>query len=249
MTARAARARRIAIGIALAAWLASPAHAQPAAAPIPPVPPSDDGDGPVRLSLPTEADRTAWLRPGFRLGLGILYGALRGPRTALDTSARGLEIRPGIRFDRDWSIYVSLQYAALDSGARFAASIAPTWHLTPNIAASVGLGYAGLAGFSTFENGSFEPINSPSGQSYTLPDTETLLQDCSGVGVTGVGRIEFGYVLGPRTRTHLAIEAIAQRTGCEQDMGMVNELTGEALVVRQWWNHVGASVLWGIEWR
>ena len=47
--------------------------------------PKDDDDDPEpKLSLPTEADRAAWTRPGFRLQLGGGYGQLVGLRGAPD---------------------------------------------------------------------------------------------------------------------------------------------------------------------
>ncbi|HEY6179041.1 MAG TPA: hypothetical protein VIX73_31525, partial [Kofleriaceae bacterium] len=87
----AAHARTVLSGVALA-MLATSAHADdPAAstastapttnaAPIAPAASTTsttaDDDGEPRLSLPTQADRTAWQTSGFRLGLGLVYGRL-----------------------------------------------------------------------------------------------------------------------------------------------------------------------------
>ena len=43
-----------------------------------PVAPGKDDEGPPRFSLPTQSDRDAWLRGGFRLSLGLTYGRLAG---------------------------------------------------------------------------------------------------------------------------------------------------------------------------
>jgi len=211
---------------------------------------SDRGDGPVRLSLASEADRVAWLRSGFRLGLGLSYGTLNGHGAVPDFTTRGVSIRPGIRLDPQWSIYLALQYAALTGGvARFASTVEPTWHLTPHLAAAVGLGYAGIAGYSRFDMMPLQPAVGTLGQSYTFPDAKMPLPHCTGVGLTALARLELGYVLGPRTRTHIAAEAFEQWTGCEDASGTIDVFSGKELVRRQWWAHTGASVSWGIEWR
>ncbi|HZJ66519.1 MAG TPA: hypothetical protein VFD36_23590 [Kofleriaceae bacterium] len=214
----------------------------------------DDGDGAVRLSLPTEEDRAAWRRSGFRLALGIVYGELHGARQIPDLTLKGVAIRPGIRIDPEWSIYLPLQYATTSlGGARFAAAVEPTWHIAPSIALGLGVGYAGLIGVSTYNP--FAPPSGPEldvdiqGQSYTFPEGVKPVRSCDGVGITAAARLEAGYVLGPRSRTHVALEALAQRTGCEEGGGGSNAFTGTDNMFRQWWVHRGMSLSWSIEWR
>src|SRR5258706_14355463 len=123
----------LALGLALAS-ASQPARGQAAtAAPI-----AKDEDGEPRLSLPTESDREAWLRSGFRLALGLTYGSLRGLDGAPSGRLLGPTIRFGIRLDRDWSILASFQYASASaagglSGLRFAGTIDPTWHATRHL--------------------------------------------------------------------------------------------------------------------
>jgi hypothetical protein len=214
----------------------------------------DDGDGAVRLSLPTEEDRAAWRRSGFRLALGIVYGELRGARQVPDLTLKGVAIRPGIRIDPQWSVYLPLHYATTSlGGGRFAAAVEPTWHIAPSLALGFGVGYAGLIGISPYDP--FMPPAGPEndvdfeGQSYTFPEGVKPLAACDGVGITGSARLEAGYVLGPRTRTHLALELIAQRTGCEESTFGRDSFTGAEHVYRQWWVHRGMSLSWSIEWR
>jgi hypothetical protein len=212
-----------------------------------------DDDGVVRLSLPTEEDRTAWQRSGFRLALGALYGRLRGSGEVPDLTLTGVVIRPGIRIDPQWSIYVPLQYAVTDHrGARFAAAVEPTWHATPGIALGFGVGYAGLVGINTygdvFGSGPEDDLGML-GQPYTFPDAKTPLSECTGVGITALARVELGYVLGRRSRTHIALEALGQWTGCEESTFRRDSFTGVEYVFRQWWGHAGMSLSWGIEWR
>jgi hypothetical protein len=250
---------------------ATPAPAPTTSAPATPAPPSGDattnsaplttqvaikpdGDGAVRLSLPTEEDRAAWRRSGFRLALGIVYGNLSGARRIPDLTLKGVAIRPGIRIDPQWSIYLPLQYATTNlGGGRFAAAVEPTWHITPGIALGFGVGYAGLIGVSPY--GQFAPPEGPEndvdvqGQSFTFPEGVKPLAGCDGVGVTALARLEAGYVLGPRTRTHLALEVLAQRTGCEESAFAIDSFTGAEYMFRQWWVHRGMSLSWSIEWR
>jgi hypothetical protein len=243
-------------GLAVPAVTASPATAEPAGAAVSPAsakPPTraivdgPDEDGPVRLSLPSESERAAWRRSGFRLGLGVLYGVLQGDGLP-DSSMTGLVIRPGIRLDADWSIYLPLQYAALSSGARFVASVEPTWHITPYLAVGAGLGYGGL--ISVLTGGEGPPLDLDHlDQSYTYPDSRIPLSECNGVGLAAHGRVELGYVLGPRSRTHLAVEAFRQWTGCEQGIGVVDPYTGTENLRRQFWADTGLTLAWGIEWR
>jgi hypothetical protein len=56
-------------------------------------------------------------------------------------------------------------------------------------------------------------------------------------------------VLGPRSSTSLGLEARGQWTGCVADTGTVEPDSGQAIVRRQWWPHLGASAVWGIAWR
>src|SRR5260221_7250682 len=94
--------RRKLLAIPLALALASgAARAQPtptpAASPVRPAVKDDEGE--PRLSLPTEGDRDAWKRSGFRLGLGLTYGRLVGLEGAPGGRLLGATIRFGIRLD------------------------------------------------------------------------------------------------------------------------------------------------------
>src|SRR6185437_14727726 len=100
---------------------ADPPAPPPAVAPVagPPAPGDDEGE--PKLSLPTIADRDAWLRSGFRMGLALSYGELVGLGGAPSGRLLGFIVRLGIRLDRDWSLVTSLQYARASSrGARAA---------------------------------------------------------------------------------------------------------------------------------
>jgi hypothetical protein len=239
---------------------ATPAPATPASSAPTPSPPGDaaaakrdDEDGEPRLSLPTQADRMAWRNSGFRLGLGLAYGKLVGLRGAPSGRLLGPMIRVGLRLDEGWSILASFQYASVSqtgglSGLRFAGTIDPTWHVTPSLSIAVGFGFGGIVEGRTGRMDA-DPLPSTIDTSYTFPDARTPVASCSGVGAAGLARIEWAYVLGPRSQTGVALEVVGQWTGCVDDTNRVEPDTGTAIVRRQWWPHTGVTLGWGITWR
>lgn len=222
-----------------------------AADPAPPT--SDEAEGPPKLSLPTEADRLAWTRPGFRLGLGLAYGELHGLRGAPSGRLIGPKLRIGLRLDADWSLIASFEYAAASrahqlSGLRFAGTLDPTWHVTRALSLAVGLGFGGIVeGGSTRMDA--DPLPDTIESTYTFPDASHPIASCSGVGAAGLVRGEYAYVLGPRSQLTVALEAIGQWTGCVDDSGRVEPDTGQTIERHQWWPHAGGTLTVGITWR
>lgn len=214
----------------------------------------DDGDdGAPRVSLPTEADRQAWVRSGFRLALAAGYGELVGLGGAPSGRLFAAKLRVGLRLDATWSALASFEYALASragglSGLRFAGTIDPTWHVTRNLALSVGFGFGGIVEASTGREDS-EPFASTLETSYTFPDASPPIANCSGVGVAGLARAEWGYVIGPRAQLGVSLEAIGQWTGCVHDTNRFEPDTGQAIVRRQWWPHAGATIAVGMTWR
>lgn len=248
--------------IVLVAVATHPAHAgvvaptaAPTATPNDEVEPviTDEEEGPPKLSLPTEADRAAWRRPGFRLGLGVGYGELHGVRGAPSGRLLGVALRVGVRLDQTWSLMTSFQYASASrtgglAGLRFAGTLDPTWHVTQSLALAFGFGFAGIVEDHTGRVDA-SPLPDTIESSYTFPDASTPLASCSGVGAAGLVRGEWGYVLGPRTQLSVAAEAIGQWTGCVDDSGRFEPDTGQAIERHQWWPHVGATFTVGVSWR
>jgi len=248
-----------ALAAGTAGGLAQPAPATPAGSGLPapslsaPAKNDDDDEGEPRLSLPTEADRDAWLHSGFRLGLGIIYGQLAGLEGAPSGRLRGVTVRMGLRLDADWSVLASFQYALAASpggldGLRFAGTIDPTWHVTRHLSLAVGFGFGGIVEGSTGRP-DVMPLPGSINSSYTFPGASPALPSCSGVGAAGLARAEWSIILGPRAATSFSVEAVGQWTGCVADTGNVEADTGQAIVRRQWWPHAGATVGWGMTWR
>lgn len=226
----------------------------------------DDGDGPVRFSLPTEDDVAAWRRPGFRLQLGVNYGALAGLDGAPGGQISGAILRVGARLDPRWSLLASFNYASAStggglgglklvsdadglSGLRFAGTLDPTWHLDDNFDLAIGLGFGGIV-----EGRSGRPDPDPEQQStlensYTFPHADPPLPSCQGVGVAGLVRLGWTLVIGPRAATGLALEFDGQWTGCVDDTGRVEPDTARPIVRRQWWPHLGGTLAWTFTWR
>jgi hypothetical protein len=213
----------------------------------------DDEEGTPKLSLPTEADRVAWTKSGFRLGLGLAYGTMKGLGGAPSGRLLGAQLRVGLRLDESWSILASFQYASVSrsgglSGLRFAGTVDPTWHVTPSLSLAVGFGFGGIVEGRT---GRTDPAPDPRtlDTSYTFPDASTPLSSCSGVGAAGLVRAEWMYVLGPRSSMAFALEAIGQYTECIQRVGRLEPDTARPIERRQYWPHTGVTLSWGIAWR
>jgi hypothetical protein len=213
----------------------------------------NDDEGEVRFSLATETDREAWTKPGFRLALGLLYGQFHGLGGAPSGRLLGPLLRVGLRLDADWSLMSSLEYASASqsgglSGLRFAGTLEPTWHATPNLSLAVGFGFGGIVEGRT-GRADPDPKGSTLDTSYTFPDASTPLASCSGVGVAALVRTDWMMVLGPRASTGVALEVDGQWTGCVDDTHRVEPDTGQAIVRRQFWPHIGATLSWLVAWR
>ena len=214
---------------------------------------TDDEEGVPKLSLPTEADRVAWQRSGFRLGLGLAYGELSGLRGPPSGRLLGAQLHAGLRLDADWSILTSFQYAGVSqsgglSGLRFAGTIDPTWHVTPSFSLAVGFGFGGIVEGNT-GRADASPLGAGLATTYTFPDATMPLPSCSGVGSAGLVRAEYTWVLGPRAATSVAFEVLGQYTACVQKTPNLDADTGQAVERHQYWAHAGATLAWGITWR
>jgi hypothetical protein len=213
---------------------------------------SDDDDGTPKLSLPTEADRVAWQRSGFRLGLGAVYGRFEGMHGAPSGRLLGAQIHAGLRLDADWSLITSFQYASVSgsnnglSGLRFAGTLDPTWHVTPSFSLAIGVGFGGIVEGRTQR---VDPLPPDTDTSYTFPNAHMPLQSCSGVGVAGLARADYAWVLGPRSQTSVSLEVDGQYTGCVERSGAVEADTAQPIERRQFWEHYGVTLAWGIAWR
>ena len=82
--------------------------------------------------------------------------------------------------------------------------------------------------------------------SYTFPDASQPLSTCNGVGVAGLLRAQWLFVMGPRSSTGLALQLDGQWTVCVDDTGIPEPDTARPIVRRQWWPHLGGSLTWEI---
>jgi hypothetical protein len=215
---------------------------------------TDEEEGPPKLSLPTEADRTAWQKAGFRLWLGGAYGHLAGLRGAPSARLIGAKLRVGLRLDRSWSVLTAFEYAQAKqsggvNGLRFLGTLDPTWHILPSLSVAVGFGFGGIVEGRNTGRADAEPLAADLETSYTFPDASPPIARCSGVGPAGLARVEWGYVLGPRSRITVDAEITAQWTGCVHDTNRFEPDTGEAIVRRQYWAQAGFTLNAGIAWR
>jgi hypothetical protein len=210
-------------------------------------------DEPPKLSLPTESDRVAWTKPGFRLGLGLEYGRFDGLRGAPSGRLIGAVLHAGLRLDEDWSLMTTFIYASASQsgglkGLRFAGTIDPTWHVTRSFSLAFGFGFGGIVEGSTGRKDA-EPLGNEINTSYTFGSSMNPVTSCSGVGVAGLLRAAYTWVLGPRASTSLELEVIGQYTACVDKTGRVDDDTAQAIVRTQYWPHAGATLGWGVSWR
>ena len=211
-----------------------------------------DDDAP-KASLATESLAQGWARSGFRLGLGLLYGELHGLRGAPSGRLLGAELHVGLRLDARWSVYASFEYASASragglSGLRFAGTIDPTWHITPELALAAGLGFGGIVEGRT-GRADVAPLGATLDTSYTFPGSTHPLPSCNGVGIAALARATYAHVLGPRASTMVELELVGQDTACVEDTGHLEPDTARPIVRRQAWSHAGVSLLWGVTWR
>ncbi len=213
----------------------------------------EDEEGTPKLSLPTEEDRLAWQKPGFRLGLGLAYGRFDGLLGAPSGRLLGPVLHAGIRLDASWSLMSTFQYAQVKQaggldGLRFSGTVDPTWHISPSWSVAIGFGFGGLVEGRTGRVDMTTAIPNESNVSYTFTSAHPALPSCSGVGVSGLARVEWMYVLGPRSATNVSFEVIGQYTACVQNVNTDAD-TAQAIVYRQYWPNMGGTITWGITWR
>ncbi|MGI5861334.1 MAG: hypothetical protein ACOX6T_04655 [Myxococcales bacterium] len=208
----------------------------------------DDGYE-VRLSLPTEDDRAAWLQPGLRVELAIEYGVLLPHGPAPRIGGFTAHVRPRLRIDELWSIAATFGYTVVRGdyqGVRWSAVVEPIFHPIPSLGISLALGYGGLS--VTRTSGSFPVGSSTETGSRTLSDGERLYA-CSGGGWVSQARVEYLAVVGPLFSTGPYLVADGQWTGCEQSFGKIDRETGEQAMGRQWWLSLGGAIGWWLSWR
>lgn len=218
--------------------------------------PSADKDGElqVRLSLPTESDKTAWQKPGLRLQLGAAWQQFEGLFGAPSGSGFGAIVRVGARLDPQWSLLASFHYGAVSAvgglaGLRYAGTIDPTWHITPNLELAVGVGVAGIVEGRTGRTEADLDQVASLATSVTWNSARTPFGNCQGAGIAGLVRAGYMVVVGPLSSTGLSIELDGQWTACVQTLARAEADTARPIVRRQWWAHSGGTASWVFAWR
>jgi len=200
-------------------------------------------------SLETETPEEGWARSGFRLGLGYEYEGLIGVDNAPGGSVHSVLLRAGAKIDDVWSLFGSLRYGVIPgerAGLRFGGAIEPTFQLVDGLTLSLGVGVGGFiltTGAATPEPGATTPA------SVTLTDTTRLLGSCSGAGVLAIARVEYLFVLSGVLSMGPHVSADGQWTRCVEALGRTDPDTGEAIELRQFWEHHALSLGWTFWWR
>jgi hypothetical protein len=234
------------LALALATLAAVPARADDPAKVV------TEDEGEPKLSLPTETDRIAWTKSGFRLGLGLDYGRFEGLRGAPSGRLLGPFLHAGLRLDADWSLYASFSYESASgsngglSGLRFVGTIDPTWHITRELSLAFGFGFGGLVE-GRGARVDHAPMNND--VSITIPSADPPVGSCTGVGVAGVMRVAYAWVIGPRASTDLELAVAGQYTSCIDKTGELEPDNAQPIERTQYWPHVGVTLGWGVMWR
>ena len=206
-----------------------------------------DDEGPPRFSLPTQSDRDAWLRGGFRLSLGPDVRPPRRPGrraqrpAARPEGARRPAPRRRLVAVRVVSIQRRARTAGRSSALRFAGTIDPTWHATRHLSLAFGFGFGGIV------EGITRPTRRrPDCRTRSRPRTRspTRARRCRAAAASArrAGARASGRTCSGRARRPAsALEVLGQWTGCVADTGRVEPDTGQAIVRRQWWPHAGAT--------
>ena len=256
----------IAFGLAVAASAAPPAAAPlaparpdvraafpPAAAPLPA---GGDDEGEPKLSLPTEADRDAWLRERLSAwgsasstaNLVGLEGAPSGRLRWRDRCASACASMPTGRCWRRSSTRCASSPGGLD-GLRFAGTIDPD---LARDAPSVARGRLRLRRHRRGEHRPARRDAAAEHAQHVVHASRARARRCRAAAASAspaLARAEWTVVLGPRAATSFASRRWASGPAASPTPGNVEADTGQAIVRRQWWPHAGATVGWGITWR
>ena len=213
----------------------------------------DDDKLPFKLSLPTESDRNQWQQAGFRLEVGYAYGRLAGYGGApTGTHTHAATVRVGTRLDADWSLLGTFMYAAANtgvSGLRFMGTLDPTFHWGDHLQLAAGLGFGGIVEGRTGRPDPDATQKDGLASSFTFQGAYPPMSSCSGVGVAGLVRAAWMWVIGPLASTGATLQIDGQWTACVENVGKVEVDTGRPITRRQWWPNAGASLGWVIGWR
>jgi hypothetical protein len=210
-----------------------------------------EDDGEPKLSLPTESDRVAWTKSGFRLGLAFMLGDLHGIRGVPNASFLGVGLHAGIRLDKDWSLMTTFAYGRLAGGLgglRAAGTVDPTWHVTRSLSLAVGFGFSAMVNART-KLPDADPLPGTLDSTYTFPSSTHPMSLCSGNGVTALARATYSWVIGPRASAFIEADAIGQYTECVDPTGNVDPDNAQPIVRIQFWAQDGFTVNGGFAWR
>lgn len=206
--------------------------------------------GAEKLSVPIRTEAEAWRSSGFRMGIGYGADAIFGAGAAPNGVIHAVLLRLGLRIDDRWSLFAGLRYGLLPGeapGLSFSGTIEPTLHLTDAWSVSIGVG---AAGFVLPTTGASTPVAAGDlSASRTLPSAGPLLGACVGIGAQASVRAEYQLILSSALATGPALQLDLQWTACTESMGTQDPDTGDAIELRQFWQHTGVTLGWLLWWR
>lgn len=168
----------------------------------------------------------AWEEPGFRLQLRTGFDSLTASGgEAPDAGGISIEVEPGVRLNRAFSLSVTLRYTVLSGGVdglRWSTTADATWHPGLGFFLAAGLGYGGILG-------------------------EGFLRDCDGSGVAVLGRTGWLIAAGEIFATGPVLQIDHQWTRCDSLFGIDEEDGSSGR--RSTWKHRTLHLAWSFAWR
>ncbi len=185
---------------------------------------------------------SAWSQPGFRVQLRFGFERVEAMSSeAPEMSAVAINVEPGIRLSRLWSVAAGLRYSILLGswdGLRWSTTADATLHPTSVSYITVGAGYGGLVAqkakpYVDQRGFAFQP-DEPAGAS--------RLTRCSGDGGVGVLRAGFSMPIGELFATGPSLQADLQATRCSDPRSRLG-------LADEWWWHRSIHFAWALAWR
>jgi hypothetical protein len=211
-----------------------------------------DAEVPVRLSLPTMGDVEAWQSAGLRVEVGYGFGDWRSPGAAArNVRTHALVVRPRFRLGPHWSLALELEYAIARGrmrGFAWSTTVTPAYHLNRYFAFAAGVGVTGL---SVADQRYYGLPDTASGDAFSHDISRSVpTGECSGTGLGALARADFSLIVGPLFATGPFLEARTRWIDCRAVRSYTTNLeTGEEVVRRQSWSHLGFAAGWSATWR
>ena len=220
-----------------------PVQAEGEASAPPPREPGTKADPPALKESLTLPPREAWQEPGLRVFLGYRFGSSIGMNNPLSSLTHEFQLDVGAQLSRHWALMLELRYGSVGYSGRgliYSGLARAEYHFDSGLFAGAGIGLTGLF-IPTVEAGSIPDFASELEASYTQPNTEQLVTQCTGNGLGGQALIGYRIFGTSMFVVDFRLMGEIRQTMCFDDLDRENPETGEAIGIRQLWRFAGVS--------